>query len=140
MSYFYSSLMVNKEGAELGCLIPPLCHQFIVQPSYLVTYSIRSIGKVFFSAEIFFLHVPPRGVQRQNSLQFIVSKMPPVGSLNLCLWKPDSMQKKSAQSDHPTWRKQTKCGPNLLFWAIVKISQYFCTFWTFSLGRVIGLS
>ena len=27
--------------------------------------------------------------------------MPHVGSLNLCLKKPDSLQKESAQSDHP---------------------------------------
>ena len=31
----------------------------------------------------------------------VVSKMPHVGSLNLCLKTPDSIQQESAQSDHP---------------------------------------
>ena len=34
-----------------------------------------------------------------------------MGSLNLCLKKLDSMQKESAQSDHPSRRKCPKCGP-----------------------------
>ena len=50
------------------------------------------------------------------------------------------MQNKSAYSNHPAHRKRQKCGPILMFWANVKISQYFCTYWTFPLGWVIGLS
>jgi hypothetical protein len=33
-----------------------------------------------------------------------------VGSLNLCLKTPDSIQKESAQSDHPALGKCPKCG------------------------------
>ena len=84
-----------------------------------------------------FFSCPPKRVIVWKLLQFSVSKMPLVSGLKLCLKKPDSMQKKSTQSDHPTRRKRPNCGPNLLFWAIVKISQYFSTFWSFSLGRVI---
>ena len=95
--------------------------------------------KIFFlSTNIF--RGPPRGVNPKKNgiskfLEYYV-----VGSLNLCLKKPDSLQKESAQSDHPAKRKRTICGPILLFWANVKISQYLCTFRTFSLGGVIGLS
>ena len=63
-----------------------------------------------------------------------------MGSLNLCLKKSDSLQKESAQSDHPTQRKRAKCGPILLFQANVKISEYLCTFWTFSLCKRVGWS
>ena len=39
-----------------------------------------------------------------------VTTIPHVGSLNLCLKKPDSLQKESAQSDHPALSKRLKCG------------------------------
>ena len=44
----------------LGVSFPPLYHKFVVHPSYLVTYSIRSIRKVFFLLKYFF-PCPPKG-------------------------------------------------------------------------------
>ena len=43
------------------------------------------------------------------------SKLYDVGTLNLYLRMPGTMQKESAQSDHPARRKRPKCGPILLF-------------------------
>ena len=43
------------------------------------------------------------------------SELYDVGTLNLCLRMPGTMQKESAQSDHPARRKRPKCGPILLF-------------------------
>ena len=63
-----------------------------------------------------------------------------VGSLNLCLKKPDSLQKESAQSDHPAKRKRSKCAEILGYFAGGPKLQNSTTFWTFSQGRVIGLS
>ena len=44
-----------------------------------------------------------------------LSELYDVGILNLYLRMPGTMQKESAQSDHPAWRKRSKCGPILLF-------------------------
>ena len=99
----------------------------------------RVTGNLFFRPKTIF-RGPTKRVNPKNSG---VSKLPKyyvVVTLNLCQEMPEPMQKKSAQSDHPTLRKCPKCGLNLAFFAIVKISQNFGTFWTFSLGRVIGLS
>ena len=38
-----------------------------------------------------------------------------MGTLNLCLVMPGTLQKESAQSDHPTLRKRPKRGLNLSF-------------------------
>jgi hypothetical protein len=38
---------------------------------------------------------------------------------------PETMQKESAQSDHPAQRKRPEWCPILLIWANTKISQYF---------------
>jgi hypothetical protein len=43
------------------------------------------------------------------------SELNDVGTLNLYLKMPCTMQKESARSDHPAWRKRRKCGPILLF-------------------------
>ena len=69
-----------------------------------------------------------------------VSKIPIVGSLNLCLKMPGPLQKELAQSDNTGKIKHSKCGQILLVQANVKIYQYFGTFWTFSRSRVVGLS
>ena len=61
-------------------------------------------------------------------------------SLNLCLKTPDSMQKESAQSNHPTWRKRPKCAQILRYYDVGPKQQNRTTFWTFSSGRVVGLS
>ena len=60
--------------------------------------------------------------------------------LNLCLKTLSTMQKESAQSDHSAKRKRPKCGQILPFQVNVKISQYICMFYTFSLDRVVGFS
>ena len=52
----------------------------------------------------------PLRVQISKFLELYV-----VGTLNLCLGMPGTMQKESAQSDHPARRKHPKCGPILLF-------------------------
>ena len=44
-----------------------------------------------------------------------LSKLYDVGTLNLYLRMPGTIQKESAQSDHPARRKRTKCGPILFF-------------------------
>jgi hypothetical protein len=43
------------------------------------------------------------------------SELYDVGILNLYLRMPGTLQKESAQSDHPAWRKRSKRGPILLF-------------------------
>jgi hypothetical protein len=43
------------------------------------------------------------------------SELYDVGTLNLYLRMPGTMQRESAQSDHPGRRKRQKCGPILLF-------------------------
>jgi hypothetical protein len=43
-----------------------------------------------------------------------------VGALNLCPEKPGTMQKESAQSNHPARRKLQKCGLILMFQANLK--------------------
>ena len=66
---------------------------------------------------MYFFQVPSKGVKGQNSRNFLVSKIPLVGSLSLCLKTPDSTQKKLTQSDHPTRRKR----PNVWkFWVICR--------------------
>ena len=65
--------------------------------------------------------------------------MPHVGSLNLCLKKPESLKKELAQSDHPAQRKRPKCAELLRYFAGGPKLQNPTTFWTFSQGRVIGL-
>ena len=59
-----------------------------------------------------------------------------MGTLNLCLETPELMQKESAQSDHPAWRKLPKCDPILLIWVNNKIFQYLDTFWTQQVGPI----
>ena len=66
--------------------------------------------------------------------------MPDVGSLNLCLKMPDSMQKESAQSDHPIQRKRPKHAEILGYFGVGPNLLNPTTFWTFSQGRVVGLS
>ena len=55
-----------------------------------------------------------------------------VGTLNLCLGMPGTMQKESAQSDQPARRKRPKCDQILPFRVNVKMSQYICKLWKFS--------
>ena len=66
--------------------------------------------------------------------------MPHVGSLNLCLKTPDSMQKELAQSNHPAQRKRPKRAELLGYFAGGPKLQNPTTFGAFSQGRVIGLS
>ena len=50
------------------------------------------------------------------------------------------MQKESAQSDHPAWRKRSKRAQILGYFDIGPKQQNRTTFLTFSQGRVVGLS
>jgi hypothetical protein len=63
-----------------------------------------------------------------------------VCALNLCLKTPGIMQKESVQSDHPALRKRSKHAVLLEFFEVGLKQPNLTTFWTFSLGRVIGLS
>jgi hypothetical protein len=54
-----------------------------------------------------------------------------VGTLNLYLRMPDTMQRESALSDHPARRKRPKCGPIVLFQIYPNIYEHFGRFlWT----------
>ena len=56
-----------------------------------------------------------------------------MGSLNLCLREPESMQKESVQSDHTARRKRPKCAQKLRYFDVgpkLKIGPYF--------GRFLG--
>ena len=66
--------------------------------------------------------------------------MPHVGSLNLCLKTPDSIQKESAQSDHPIQGKRPKRAEILGYFYVGPNLLNPTTFWKFSQGRVVGLS
>ena len=50
------------------------------------------------------------------------------------------MQKKLAQSDHPTLRKRQKCAEILGYFVDAPKQQILTTSWTISPGRLIGLS
>ena len=63
-----------------------------------------------------------------------------VGTLHFCLETPGTMQKESAKSDHPVRRKNLKRAKILGYFVIDPKWQNLTTFWTFSLGWVIGLS
>jgi hypothetical protein len=60
-----------------------------------------------------------------------------VGSLNLRLKKPDSMKKKSAQSNHPAPRKGPKHAELLGYFDDGQTEQIMTAFWTFSPCRGI---
>jgi hypothetical protein len=81
-----------------------------------------------------FFQVPSRAVQCQISRNLFVSEMPDVGSRNLRLTTPDSLQKESAQSDHPALRKRPKYAEILGYFNVVQKQQNQTTFWTFSPG------
>ena len=51
---------------------------------------------------------PPKGGQTPKIEISKFSKLYDVGTLNLCLKTPGTMQKESAQSDHPILRKRPK--------------------------------
>ena len=54
-----------------------------------------------------------RGHKIKNIEILKCSKVPLVGTLNLCLEMPDSMGEVLVQLDHPLWRKCPKCTKNL---------------------------
>ena len=47
------------------------------------------------------------------------TKVPLVGTLNLCQEMPDIMQKDLGQTGQPFWRKQSKCGQNWVFFNLI---------------------
>ena len=57
---------------------------------------------------IFLPKVPSRGVKVKNNDFSKCSKAPGVGTLNLCLEVPDTVEKELAKSDHPMVRKRPK--------------------------------
>ena len=63
-----------------------------------------------------------------------------MGTLNLYLEMPSTMQKESDQSDHPVPRKRPKRVDLLEYLDVSLKQQNRTTFWTFSLSRVIGLN
>jgi hypothetical protein len=63
--------------------------------------------------EIFF-QPPLREVSPPKSENSKFSELYVVGTLNLCPETPGTMEKESAQSDHPAQRKRPTCGPILL--------------------------
>ena len=85
-------------------------------------------NKFFLSKNIF--GGPPKGVNLKKS----------VGSLNLCLKKPDSLQKEPVQSEHPALRKCPKCAKILGYFVVGPKHQNWTIFWMFSWSKVIGLS
>ena len=83
---------------------------------------------------------PTRGVKSKKSGISKLSEYYVVGTLNLCQETPDPMQKESAQSDQPAGRKRPKRAKILGYFGVCPNQQNWTTFWTFSPGRVIGLS
>ena len=98
----------------------------------------RVTGNLFFLTNKYF-RGPTKGVNPKNSGISKLSKYYVVGTLNLCQEMPEPMQKESAQSDHCAGRKHSKC-VEILEFGICPNQQNPTTFWTFSPGRVIGLS
>jgi hypothetical protein len=94
---------------------------------------------IFFRPQIF-LGVPQGGltIKKSRLLKFLQHYV--VGILHLCLKKPESTKKESAQSDHPTQRKHMKCVKILEYLDVGPKQQNWTTYCTFSLGRVVGLS
>ena len=72
--------------------------------------------KYNFRVKNIFPKVPSGGVKVKNIDIFKCSKVPLVGTLNLCLKMPDSIKKVWAQSDQYDPRKNPKTIENLLFW------------------------
>jgi hypothetical protein len=68
----------------------------------------RITENTFFSSTNIF-RGPPRGVNPKKSGISKFLQQYVVGSLHLCLKKPESTKKESAQSDHPNQRKLPKC-------------------------------
>ena len=63
-----------------------------------------------------------------------------VGTLNLCLEYPDTMQKKLAQSDTVALRKCPKHAQKLLFYKSSKMRSYFGKFLAFSQRHIVRFS
>ena len=61
-----------------------------------------------FRGHTFLPKVPSRGVKVKNNDFSKYFKTPGVGTLNLCLKVPDTMEKELAKSDHPVLRKSPK--------------------------------
>jgi hypothetical protein len=105
--------------------------KFVNQVSYVVTNRPKPLGNCLFSPTNIF-EGPP--FKKSGNSKF--SKLYVGGTLNLCLETPGTMQKESAQFDHTAQKNVQnvhKC------WDILK-QQNRTTFWTFSPGRMIGLS
>ena len=83
---------------------------------------------------------PTKGVNPKNIGISKLSKYYVVGTLNLWHEKPEPMQKESAPSEHCAGRKHSKCAEILGNFGICQNRQNPTIFWTFSWGRVIGLS
>ena len=54
-----------------------------------------------------------------------------MGTLNLCLEMPETMQKESAQSEYPALRKRQKRDEILGYFDVGPKQQNRATFWTF---------
>ena len=101
----------------VGCVI---CHSpLFVENSYAKCFIWCSMTieylKCNFRVKNIFPKVPSRGIKVKNINILRCSKVPLVGTLNLCLEMPDSMKKVSARSDQCKPRKRPKTIENLLF-------------------------
>jgi hypothetical protein len=92
-----------------------LTSQFLLESLFiyiLKQVNLSKFRKKYFTHEEIatkILSAPLRG-RNSKFLQLYV-----VGTLNLCLGTPGTMQKESTQSDYPARRKRPKRGPILLF-------------------------
>ena len=142
-------IRLNSKGCQcdwykyvwiLGWLIPPLLSKICFAPFLLVDLKFKEGRNNFCFCRKILFNPPQGGVSPPKSGNSKFSQLYVVGTLNLYLKTPGTMQKESDQSDHPVMRKRPKCAVLLEYFDVGLKEQNRTTFWTFSLGRVIGLS
>ena len=104
-SYFYC-YKVNTCSYWLGWLIPPLLSLIYFAPILLGDLKFKEGRNNFCFCRKIFVDPPQEGVSPPKSGNSKFSELYVVGTLNLCLKTPGTMQKESDQSDHPVLRKR----------------------------------
>ena len=98
--------------------------QFLQQLTNMVTNRPKNTGTIFVLTDKYFY--PGGGLPPKSGISKF-SEIDVVGTLNLCLKTLSTMPRENA--------------PNVVrFGRFRSMSKYICTFWKFSLNRVIGLS
>jgi hypothetical protein len=124
----------------LGWLIPPLLSYILFALFVLGYLKVKEGRNNFYFCRKILFDPPQGGARPPKSGNSKLSKQYVVGTLNLYLKTPCTMQKETDQSDHPVLRKRSKHADLLQYFDVSLKQQNRTTFWTFSLDRVIGLN